>query len=143
MTRKLKDLSKREPFAASYALISCCKGVGLITGMTFLVELGDIKRFNNVIEFSGYLGLSPSQHSSGPHIRLGHITHEGNIHVRRVLVESAWTAIRYDASLRRKYDRICSRGTNGKKAIVAVAHSLAIRLRRCIIDQVPYVMGNC
>jgi len=58
-------------------------------------------------------------------------------------VESAWTVIRFDPHLRAKYERIRARGTNGEKAIVAVARSLAIRLRACIINQESYIEGHC
>jgi transposase len=111
--------------------------------MTYLLELHDVTRFSSSKKLSSYLGLTPSQHSSGEHVRLGHITREGNSHVRRALVESAWTVIRHDPVLRDKYNRIRAKGSNGKKAIVAVARSLAIRLRRCLLDEIPYVTGVC
>lgn len=69
------------------------------------------------------------------------LTRQGNAHLRNVLVESAWTVIRHCPHLREKYDRIRNKGTNGKKAIVAVARSLAVRLRRCLLDQQDYVIG--
>ena len=111
--------------------------------MTFLLELHDVTRFSSSEKFGSYLGFTPSQFSSGEHTRLGHITREGNAHVRGALVECAWTVIRHDPVLRDKYDRIRARGTNGKKAIVAVARTLAIRLRRCLLDDIDYVVGVC
>jgi transposase len=66
------------------------RGVSLIVAMTTLAELGDITRFSSPQELMGYLGLVPSEHSSGPTRRQGRITRTGNSHVRRVLVESAW-----------------------------------------------------
>jgi transposase len=111
--------------------------------MTFLLELHDMLHFSSAEKFCSYLGLTPSQYSSGENVRLGHITREGNSHLRRVLVESAWTVIRHDPILKEKYDRIKARGTNGKKAIVATARSLAIRLRHCIINKEDYVIGVC
>ena len=143
LTREVKRLSRSESYAKEYKRLSSCKGVGLITGMTFLLEVYDMSRFGSPEEFGSYLGLTPSQHSSGEHVRHGHITREGNARVRRVLVESAWTVIRHDPFLRAKYDRIRMKGTNGKKAIVAVARSLAIRLRRCLLDEENYAVGVC
>ena len=143
LTRQLRSLSQSEAYSSRFKLLITCRGIGLITAMTYLLELSDIGRFPTADHLSSYLGLTPSQHSSGSHVRLGHITREGNAHVRRVLVESAWTVIRHDPFLRAKYDRIKAKGTNGKKAIVAVAHSLAIRLRRCLVDGTPYQMGCC
>jgi transposase len=66
------------------------RGVSLITAMTTLAELGDITRFDSPRELMGYLGLVPSEHSSGGTRRQGGITRTGNGHVRRVLVEAAW-----------------------------------------------------
>lgn len=66
------------------------RGVSLITAMTTLAELGDITRFDSPRELMAYLGLVPSEHSSGNSRRQGRITRTGNGHVRRVLVEAAW-----------------------------------------------------
>jgi transposase len=143
ITRRIRGLALSDVYSKNYKYISSCKGIGLITAMTFLVELCDMDRFRDSMHFSSYLGLTPGQYTSGEHVRLGHITHEGNAHLRGVLIESAWTVIRYDLFLREKYDRIKARGTNGKKAIVAVARSLAIRLRRCVLYEEPYVVGVC
>jgi transposase len=141
LTKKIRELSRNESYQKYFSYLISCKGIGLITAMTFLLELHEMLRFNSAEKFCSYLGLTPSQYSSGEHVRLGHITREGNSHIRRVLVESAWTVIRYDPFLRDKYDRIRTKGTNGKKAIVAVARSLAVRLRRCLLDEIPYELG--
>ena len=71
------------------ALISL-RGVNLITAMTVLAELGDLTRFNSPRQLMSFLGLVPSEHSSGNRRRQGAITKTGNGHVRRVLVEAAW-----------------------------------------------------
>ena len=67
------------------------RGVSLITAAITVAELGDIARFQHPKELMAYLGLVPSEHSSGESIKRGHITKTGNSHARRVLVESAWT----------------------------------------------------
>jgi transposase len=64
--------------------------------MTFILEVFDFNRFVNAKHFSSYLGFTPSQHSSGDQVHLGHITRQGNSHLRRILVESAWTVIKHD-----------------------------------------------
>jgi transposase len=66
------------------------RGVSLITAVTTLAELGDITRFDSPRQLMGYLGLVPSERSSGSSRRQGAITRTGNGHVRRVLVEAAW-----------------------------------------------------
>lgn len=143
VTRQLRQLSREPRYAENFQRLTAARGVGLITGMTFLLEIFDFGRFGRAEQFASYLGLTPAQYSSGEKIRLGHITRQGNAHLRAVLVESAWTVIRYDPHLQEKYDRIRQRGVNGKKAIVAVARSLAIRLRRCLLDEQEYVIGVC
>lgn len=66
------------------------RGCRLITAMTVVAELGDITRFDSPRQLMKYLGLVPSEASSGPKTRRGGITKTGNGHVRRVLVEAAW-----------------------------------------------------
>ena len=143
VTLYLRMLSRSEKYQDNYKRVTSARGVGLITAMTFLLEIFDFGRFAKEDDFSSYLGKTPSQFSSGDKVRLGHITRQGNSNLRRVLIESAWTVIKHDPHLREKYDRIKARGTNGKKAIVAVARSLAVRLRRCILDETEYVIGVC
>ena len=143
VTRYLRILSRSEKYRKNYKRITSARGVGLITAMTFLLEIFNFQRFAKEDHFSSFLGMTPSQFSSGDNIRLGHITRQGNANLRRVLIESAWTVIKHDPHLCEKYNRIKARGTNGKKAIVAVARSLAVRLRRCILNETDYVIGVC
>src|SRR5205807_1731178 len=67
------------------------RGVNLLTATTIVAEIGDLKRFANAPQLMAYLGVVPSEHSSGGTKSRGGITKTGNGHVRRVLVEAAWT----------------------------------------------------
>ena len=67
------------------------RGVSLLTATTIVAEIGDLKRFASAPQLMAYLGLVPSEHSSGASKSRGGITKTGNGHVRRVLVEAAWT----------------------------------------------------
>lgn len=67
------------------------RGVSLLTATTIMAEIGDLQRFATAPQLMGYLGLVPSEHSSGASKCRGGITKTGNSHVRRVLVEAAWT----------------------------------------------------
>ena len=67
------------------------RGVDVVTAMTVLAEVGDLTRFDSPRELMSFLGLVPSEHSSGGRRRQGGITKTGNGHVRRVLVEAAWS----------------------------------------------------
>ena len=84
--------------------IKALRGVSLIVAVTTVAEIGDLKRFDNPAELMSYLGLVPSEHSSGEKTRRGKITKTGNGHVRRVLVEGAW-AYRYPARVSQELRR--------------------------------------
>jgi transposase len=84
------------------------RGVAFITAMTTVAELGDITRFHSPCQLMAYLGLVPSEQSSGQTRHRGGITKTGNSHVRRLLVESAWCyryQARKTAALQRKADK--------------------------------------
>jgi len=81
------------------------RGVDRITAMTVLAELGDLTRFDSPRQLMSFLGLVPSEHSSGSRRRQGAITKTGNGHVRRVMVEASWSyrfAANKSAHLQRK-----------------------------------------
>lgn len=100
LRKALPEWSMRAVVEALMAL----RGVSLIVAMTTLAELGDITRFDSPRQLMAYLGLVPSEHSSGPTRHQGGITKTGNGHVRRVLVEAAW-AYRYPARKTRVIQR--------------------------------------
>ena len=82
------------------------RGVGLITAVTVLAELGDISRFDNAWQLMSFVGLVPGECSSGSKRRQTGITKTGNAHVRRVLVEAAWS-YRFPASQNRGAAAAC------------------------------------
>jgi transposase len=67
------------------------RGVELVTAVTVLTEIGDLSRFSSPRELMGYLGLVPSEDSTGSDVRRGRITKAGNKRVRRVLIEASWS----------------------------------------------------
>jgi transposase len=113
------------------ALLESIPGIGRHGSRTILAEVGDVGRFSRAEQLTSYLGLTPSEYSSGESIRRGNITRRGNGAVRALLVEAAWTAIRRDPVRRRFYNRLASR-IGGKRAIVAVARKLAIIIHRML-----------
>ena len=81
------------------------RGVDILTAATLVAELGDIARFDSPRQLMAFVGLVPSEHSSGGRRRPGSITRTSNGHARRVLVEAAWSyrfPARQTAHLRRK-----------------------------------------
>ena len=85
-----------EEFVPSWSLapvvrsLQLLRGIELIVAVTFVSEIGDIRRFDNPRQLMGYLGLVPGERSTGDTVRRGGITKAGNGRVRRMLVESAW-----------------------------------------------------
>jgi len=126
------------------------RGVSLITAVTVIAELGDLTRFNNPAQLMAYLGLVPSEHSSGDTIKKGGITKTGNTHARRALIESAQAYrlparksitirkrqeglsedvldIAWNAQLRlcHRYRRLIAKGKKHNVVITAIARELA------------------
>lgn len=118
-------------------------GIGDITARTLSNELGDLsKRFSSNKSLYKFIGLTPSEHSSGESIKRGRIDRQGNPTIRRLLVQAAWRAIHKDGVLMESFKRIsASRGS--KKAIVAIARKLIGRARACITDRTLYSTGVC
>ncbi len=127
-TAPLNEAVKREAARRpEVARLMTHPGVGEITAMAFVLTLGDPQRFGCGKQVASYLGLIPSEHSSGGRQRLGHISKQGNALVRGLLVEAAHIAERHDPQLRRCYRRLAMK-KNRSIAAVAVARKLAVRL---------------
>jgi transposase len=103
-------------------------GVGLLTAMVVLTELGDLRRFLNRKQIAAFLGLAPTSCESGEHDDCkGHITRQGPWRVRRVLCQCVWARIRSDAGEAAVYERLVARNPKHKKiAVVAGMRRLAI-----------------
>jgi len=137
LTKDVLQLAKDEKYAQRVDLLKTIPGIGPLSAIEILVEIQEITRFKTADELAAFLGLTPSQYSTGEYIRMGHITHAGNARVRTTLVESSWTLVGKDPEMGRKYEKIKNK-RGGKKAIVAVARNLSGRIRRILLDQVPY-----
>lgn len=137
LTERIKSLDKAierlattERYARPFRKLKILPGVGTLTAMTFLTELGDLDRFGNRRQLAAYLGLAPSTFESGERSdRKGHITRQGPARVRHVLCQAAWAAMRCSPTWREKYDRI-KRGSKSrtKIAIVAIMRQLGVTM---------------
>jgi len=90
LEQQLKQASTVGRHAPLIEALQSLRGVGIITAVTLVAELGDLGRFVTPRPLMAYLGLVPSEHSSGASQRRGRITKAGNSHVRHVLVQAAW-----------------------------------------------------
>jgi len=139
-TALVKEMSMTDRFREHVAILRTAPGIGIIAAMEYLVELCDLTRFSSAKELAAYVGLTPSQHSTGEHIRLGHITHTGKAPLRAILVEASWRLIAKDPFMKRKYATLCAR-RGAKRAICAIARVLLLRLRHLILNNEPYVIA--
>lgn len=130
LNAQVEALAQEDPYREQVDRVTQVKGVGLVTAMTFLLELGDVNRFHNRQQVGCYLGLVPSSDESGEaNNRKGHITHLGPARVRKVLTQAAWILVRHDSAWREWYAPLAAR--RGKlKAITGVARRLGIELWR-------------
>ena len=126
------------------------RGIRLLSAVVIAAEIGDFSRFGTAGSFMAYLGLVPSEHSSGASRKQGPITRTGNGHVRRILIESAWayrfkparsTALRKRSEqateavrdiawkaqgrLNGRYKKMLGRGKNKNQTVTAIARELA------------------
>jgi transposase len=126
------------------------RGIQLITAVTIAAELVDLQRCSSPRQLMAFLGLVPSEHSSGENQRRGRITRAGNGHVRRILIEAAWSyhyqpnmskairkrnegvapgvqrlAWKAQKRLHKRLYHLLRKGKSGQKAITAVARELA------------------
>lgn len=91
LTAALRELCESWRMNPLVKALMSLKGLDFIAAVTFVAEIGDLSRFEHPRALMSYLGLVPSEHSSGASRRQGAITKCGNKHARRILVESAWT----------------------------------------------------
>jgi transposase len=149
LDEKLEEIAEQDPYREPVGWLRCFRGIGTVTAMTIVSELHGFQRFGSPRELMAYLGLTPSEHSSGDKTRRGAITKAGNAHVRRVLVEAAWhcrhvpavgamlakrrkgqparviaLADKAQQRLHRRYWRLVTGGKHHNKAVVAVAREL-------------------
>jgi transposase len=90
LTDQLRQLTPAWRWAPVVDALQALRGVSFVTAVGLVAEVGDMRRFTHPRELMAYLGLVPSEYSSGPSVRRGGITKAGNPHARRLLAEAAW-----------------------------------------------------
>ncbi len=150
LERAIRETAEQEPWRALVARLRCLRGIDTLTALAIVTEIGDFARFKTAEELMAFVGLVPSERSSGEQRRQGSITKVGNAHVRRLLVESAWHARRrptvgYELARRQRgqdavvierawrcqqrlhsrWQRMAGRGKPQQKIVVACARELA------------------
>ena len=121
----VKSLADMPRYKVAYqAMVKRFKGVGLLTAMVFLTEIGDMNRFHNRRQLGSYLGLAPTSNESGEVTnRKGHIARTGPSRVRWVLCQASWTRLRYDETEAEAFERI----RKGSPKLTRVAQTACMR----------------
>ena len=136
VTRQLRKQIKAL-YPEEYTRIKTVVGVGPITTMTLIAEIGDITRFKTFKHLSSFVGLVPRSHQSGDKDPNCSLTYRSNKYLRSVLVEAAWVAIRNDPALLQYFkERIVK--SKPPYVIIKVAHKLLNRIRNVWINEVNY-----
>jgi transposase len=149
LTRDIEELVEQWALGPLVKALQALRGVQLVTATVLAAEIGDFARFSSPRQLVAYLGLVPSEHSSGASRRQGKITRAGNQHARWILIEAAWNcrfsprpskaiaarrrkvapgvkaiAEKAEERLYRRFTRLTNRGKNSRAAVTAVAREL-------------------
>jgi transposase len=87
---QLDRIAQQERWRPGVRVLTSFRGIATLTALSLLAEIGDFRRFGSARELMSYLGLTPSEYSSGESQHRGHITKAGPVHARRLLIEAAW-----------------------------------------------------
>jgi transposase len=141
-TKEVHRLCKDDPeLSQSIKYMMTVSGIGWIVSSQLLARIGDWREIKNVRQLAGFLGLVPTEHSTGEKTDRGSITHTGDGRLRSKLVQAAWSAIRQDSELREFYRTVRKRHPRDRGpriAIVAVARKLTARIYAVLKQQRPY-----
>src|SRR3989442_5155901 len=120
-------------------------GIGWIVASQLLARIGDWRELRNIRQLGGFLGLVPTEHSTGERTDRGSITHTGDERLRSKMIQASWSAIRKDAELREFFRLICHRHPRRqgpRVAIVAVAGKLSVRVFFGLVEKKTNVGGE-
>lgn len=132
----IRQLSRGARYRDHVLRLTGLSGIGMLTAMTLLVELVDINRFNSLDQLASFVGLTPTTRGSGDHEQEGTLTPRRSRHLRRILIESAWVAVRNDPVLHEAFERCCQR-MRKNQAIVRIARKQLSRIRYVLKQQRP------
>jgi transposase len=140
LDEQVLHLSRSDRYESKVKALRTVKGVGVLTAMVFLAELGDLTRFSNRRQLAAYLGLTPTSNESGEQSdRKGHITRQGPSRVRKVLCQAAWSLVRTDPRAKAIYASLAGQKTDkrGKLALVAIMRQMSIVMWHRVLDGGP------
>lgn len=142
ITRDARAILKDAVYEPNTKLLLSVPGIGPLNAVTILTEVGDIKRFTRAIYFNSFLGLCPTEHSTGGNKHKGGMTMRCNNMLRPLIIEAAWVAIRHDPALMLAFENYKKKGISPKRAIVKIAHKLANRIYHILTEKELYEKGT-
>lgn len=137
ITRQIRLLSRTERYQEKVRLLQSIPGISMLSAITILTEIGDIKNFNTLDKLNGYIGLIPGEHSSGEREYKGGMLHRGNKILKCIMVESSWVAVKKDPSLMLSYKNFIQKHKK-TRAIIKIARKLVNRIRYVLVNQKEY-----
>jgi len=140
VNKQVRSLSQTGAYRSNYNILISIPGIGFLTAMTFLVQIGDIKRFERLDDLCDYIGLVPMMHGSGDKMHIGKLINRGRKELKIMIIEAAWEAVRLDPTLMARFNEL-TRRMNKNKAIIRIARKLVSRMRYVLMAQEPYKLG--
>lgn len=138
--RKLRELMWSDEFRRNSELLRSIPGVGPLTAMLFLLEVGEVSRFKSFDGLNRFVGFCPDEHSSGERQRHTELSVRRHNQLRSMLVEAAWQLVRRDAAMLDHYRDLLKR-MKGQDAIIRIARKLLRRMRAVLLSGRMYVLG--
>ncbi len=138
VNRAILKLAGSAEYAIPVKVLKSAPGISTLTAMILLTELCDMARFASLDSLCNYVGLIPAIKRSGETEYVRGITPRRNAHLRWILIEAAWVAVRKDPALMMAFTEYCKR-MRKNRAIVKIARKLLNRIRYILKHQTPYV----
>lgn len=140
VNKQVRNLVLTEAYRKNYNLLLSVPGIGLVTAITYLTQIGDIGRFERLDDLCNYVGLVPRMYGSGEKMQVGKMINRGRKELKIMLIEASWDAIRKDPALMLKFNELIKR-MNKNKAIIRIARKILSRIRFVLQNQQPYELS--
>ena len=141
-TREIRRFCQSDPeLSRCIGYLQSLPGIGWIVASQLMARVGDWRQIKNIRQLPAFLGLVPTENSTGERTERGSITQTGDGRLRSKLIQASWSAIRQDGELREFFRTVAKRHPRhlaSRIAIVAVAHKLCVRAAVVLMEQRPY-----
>lgn len=140
---EVMKLTKKKRYLDAVRIINSVAGVGKLTAIRLVLEWGEDMgtRFASGKSLACFSGLTQSEYSTGERIHRGRITGQGRGCIRAWLVQCSWMCIKRDPAMLEAFQRIAKNTASKKKAIVAIARKMIVRIWTCLHTNTEYVVG--